>query len=155
MKVFRILAVDDDPHQLASLRRILRQSQFMVETAGSGKAALRMAMRNPPDLVLVDFSMPRMPGLEFLRRMRRLEAQGLIRRDDDASTDTVEPLPIPVIFLTAATAPHHVTGMDADAADYVTEPFDAEELRAHIRSQLRCARQQKQEMESIAALLRQ
>jgi len=143
----RILAVDDDRHQLAALRRILRRSGFEVVTAENGRTGLRLAMRYPPDLVLLDVSMPTMSGHEFLRRFRRLEARGLIRSVDPSGI--CRGCEIPVIFLTALGAPpQRVSGLDAGAADYITKPFDAEELRARIRCQLRRARRQR---ETLAA----
>ena len=133
MSEARILVVDDEPSQLAALRRVLRRSRYEVETAASGRIALRMVVASRPDLILLDVSMPRMSGHEFLRRLRRLEAKGLTGVSGQAET-----LPIPVIFLTALDAPHQiVSGLDAGAVDYVTKPYDAEELRARIRRQLR------------------
>ena len=138
----RILVVDDDPKQLAALKRVLRRSQFVVDTATNGRKGLRMAVQNPPDLVLLDISMPCMSGHEFLRRFRRLESKG--RLGDGNGSRVAVPQQIPVIFLTALNAPHQlVRGLDAGAIDYITKPFDPNELRARIRTQLRQVRQQK------------
>lgn len=152
MSGFRILAVDDDPRELASLRRILRRSQSVIENATSGQAALRMAVQNPPDLVLLDISMPGMAGIEFLRRLRRLESHGLLSRNNGGLPGVVQP--IPVIFLTALkTTRQSVADLDTGPADYVIKPFDAEELRARIRNQLRLARQRRRDLEHLVAFL--
>ena len=132
----RILVVDDDPKQLASLKRVLRRSKYETEVATNGRVGLRLAMRNPPDLVLLDVSMPTMSGYEFLHRFRRLEKRGLI---GGGSRSVDQPAgEIPVIFLTALSKPgQRVDGLDSGVVDYVTKPFDPDELRARIRSQLR------------------
>jgi len=136
----RILAVDDDENQLTALKRSLRRSNFTVDTATSGRAGLRMVMRNPPDLILLDVAMPCMSGHEFLRRFRRLESRGYLTKGNDCQTGVTRK--IPVIFLTGLDTPHQcVSGLDAGAVDYVTKPFDPDELRARIRGQLRRERE--------------
>ncbi len=141
MRSIRILAVDDDAHQLAAIKRCLRRSRFEVTTAASGKVGLRMAREHPPDLVLLDVSMPTMSGYEFLRRFRRLNGTNGARFDE-----------IPVIFLTALAAPDQKTaGLNADAVDYITKPFEPDELRARIRNQLRRSRKQRQALASVQA----
>jgi len=140
MSSARILAVDDDANHLAALKRDLRRSQFEVETATNGRIGLRMAMRDAPDLVLLDVSMPCMSGYEFLRRFRRLEARGAIGGRNPESAGVFSRTP--VIFLTGLATPHQqVSGLNAGAVDYITKPHDPDELRARIRSQLRSARQ--------------
>jgi DNA-binding response OmpR family regulator len=137
-----ILVVDDDPRQLSALRRILHRSGHEVTLASSGRLGLRLALRSPPDLVLLDVAMPTMSGHEFLRRLRRLEARGRIR---PKGWPAGLPYDTPVVFLTAMAAPHQrVSGLDAGAVDYVIKPFDADELRARIRRQLREARRTQQ-----------
>lgn len=129
-----ILAIDDDPHQLASLERIFRRSGFEVVKSPHGRDGLRKALRLRPDLILLDVTMPRMSGHEFLRRYRRLERR-LELNADRGSRET------PVIFLTARARLHQrVAGLDAGAADYITKPFDADELRARVRRALRDTR---------------
>lgn len=114
----RILAVDDEPSQLAALKRTLRRSQFVVETASSGRAALRMVAQNPPDLILLDVSMPCMSGHEFLRHLRRWESRARRTARGNASAEVRQQ--IPVIFLTALGATtQHVSGLDAGAVDYM------------------------------------
>jgi DNA-binding response OmpR family regulator len=148
----RILAIDDDPRRLASLRRLLQPTQFVIATAPGSRAALRMAMQNPPDLVLLNIAMPGVSATEFLRRLRRLESQGLLSGNNGGPPDVVQP--IPVIFLPALKASHQrVANLDACPADCVTRPFDADELRARIRNQLRHARQHRRDLEHLVAFL--
>ncbi len=148
----RILAVDDDPRQLAALKRALKRSGFVVDTATSGRAGLRMAVQNPPDLILLDVSMPGMSGHEFLRRFRRLESHSLGRAADASQPAAFQQTP--VIFLTGlATSHQRVSGLDAGAVDYITKPFDLDELRARIRSQLRQVHLQKESLASKEAAL--
>ncbi|MCC7389366.1 MAG: response regulator [Phycisphaerales bacterium] len=130
----RILAIDDDHNQLASLERIFRRSGFEIFKSSNGRDGLRKALRLVPDLILLDVTMPRMSGHEFLRRFRRLERR--------FGTSAAQNLPeTPVIFLTARARLHQrIDGLDAGAADYITKPFDADELRARVRRALRDAR---------------
>ncbi len=137
-----ILAIDDDPHLLASVKRCLKRSDFDVTTATSGKAALRLAQDHPPDLILLDVSMPLMSGHDFLRRLRRLETKLALSRSSLAHRSRPAH-PIPVIFLTGLTRPdQYKTGIDAGAVDYIGKPFEPEDLRARIRGHLRTARAQ-------------
>jgi DNA-binding response OmpR family regulator len=150
MSLGHVLAVDDEPGQLSSLKRILRRSGIELETAASGRLGLQMALHNPPDLILLDISMPLMSGLEFARRLRRLEAKGRIRRPNDLRADGLPH--IPIVFLTALGAPHQrVSGLDAGAVDYITKPFDADELRARVRRQLRRVQQERELAQAAAS----
>lgn len=133
----RILAVDDDPRQLSSIKRVLRRSGYEVQTAQGGRLGLRMSAAEPPDLILLDVSMPSMSGHEFLRRFRRLE-QRLNQSEGIENGIFAE---TPVIFLTALRNPdQQVSGLEAGAHDYLTKPYDAEELRARVRLHLRRSR---------------
>lgn len=126
MTTARILAVDDDSNHLAALKRILRRSHYEVTVCTNPRQALQIAITNPPDLILLDVCMPCMSGHEFLHRLRR------------AQSATPGALMTPVIFLSGlATTHHRVSGLNAGAEDYVTKPYDAEELRARVRNQLR------------------
>lgn len=132
----RILVVDDDPNQLASVERVLRRSGFEVDTAPSGRIGLRKVWTRTPDLVFLDVSMPTMSGHEFLRRLRRLERR---RRGGGPTTELWD---TPVVFLTAlADAHQRVSGLDAGAIDYITKPFEPDELRARARRHLRRVRE--------------
>jgi diguanylate cyclase (GGDEF)-like protein len=99
---------------------------FEAETAENGRVALEMAKARPPDLILLDVMMPEMDGLTVLRRLRNSPATANV----------------PVIVLTAkALAEDRVRGLDLGADDYITKPFDLEELLARVRTVLRRAQQ--------------
>jgi len=122
----RILVVDDDPDIVEFVRMNLELDGFAVETADGGAAALQAASANPPDLMLLDIMMPEIDGLTVLRRMR-----------SDPPTASV-----PVIILTARSlAEDRVKGLDLGADDYITKPFDLEEMVARVRTVLRRSRQ--------------
>ncbi len=115
----RILAVDDDPQILDLLKRGLVYEGYHVDTAADGAAALASARDNPPDLVVLDWMLPGMDGLEVCRRLR-------------AGGD------IPILLLTAKTGvPDRVTGLDSGADDYLVKPFNFDELLARVRALLR------------------
>ncbi len=120
----RILIVDDDPDILQFVRMNLELEGFAVQTASSGPEALETARDTPPDLVLLDIMMPEMDGLTVLRRLRTMPAT----------------MNVAVILLTAkALAEDRVKGLDLGADDYVTKPFDLEELVARVKTVLRRA----------------
>ena len=122
----RVLVVDDDPDILQFVRMNLELEGFDTATATNGRLALDTARELPPDLVLLDVMMPEMDGLTVLRRLRSSPATANV----------------PVILLTAkALAEDRVTGLNLGADDYITKPFDVEELMARVRTVLRRARQ--------------
>ncbi|MDJ0792407.1 MAG: response regulator [Acidimicrobiia bacterium] len=122
----RILVVDDDPDILQFVRLNLELDGFQVDLAGGGKEALERAADSPPDLMLLDVMMPEIDGLTVLRRLR-----------SDPGTSS-----IPVIVLTARSlAEDRVKGLDLGADDYITKPFDLEELIARVRTVLRRSQQ--------------
>ena len=122
----RILVVDDDPDILQFVRLNLELDGFDVELAGGGREALDRAAASPPDLMLLDVMMPEIDGLTVLRRLR-----------SDPGTSS-----IPVIVLTARSlAEDRVKGLDLGADDYITKPFDLEELIARVRTVLRRSQQ--------------
>ncbi len=122
----RVLVVDDDPDILQFVRVNLELEGYIAEAAENGRIALDSAKEFPPDLVLLDVMMPEMDGLTVLKRLRSAP-----------STSNV-----PVILLTAkALAEDRVAGLDLGADDYITKPFDVEELMARVRSVLRRAQQ--------------
>jgi diguanylate cyclase (GGDEF)-like protein len=123
----RVLIADDDEDIRAYLDVTLALAGYEVIEAGDGSAALEQARRGGPDLVLLDVMMPQMDGLEVLRRLR-----------EDARTAH-----LPIVLLTArGQASDTVEGLDAGADSYLTKPFDAEVLLAHVRAALRRADQQ-------------
>ena len=122
----RILVVDDDPDILQFVEMNLDMEGFDALTAGSGRVALELARERPPDLILLDVMMPEMDGLTVLRRLRSSPATSSI----------------PVVLLTAkALAEDRVRGLDLGADDYITKPFDVEELMARVKAVLRRAQQ--------------
>ena len=117
-----MLVVDDDEPIAASVRRALEYEGYAVTVAHDGPAALAVAERDRPDLVVLDLMLPGMDGLTVCRRLR-----------DGAS-------PALVLMLTARdTTPDRVTGLDAGADDYLVKPFAYDELLARVRALLRRA----------------
>jgi adenylate cyclase len=118
----KILIVDDEPFNLDLLEQELAEYEYVIERAGDGVEALEKTRSFEPDVILLDYMMPRMNGLEVVKHLRATpEHQG-----------------IPVILLTAkATQEDKVAGLDAGADDYVTKPFDSFELLARVRAMMR------------------
>ncbi len=122
----RVLVVDDDPDILQFVRVNLELEGFETSTAPNGRVALDAAKDSPPDLILLDVMMPEMDGLTVLRRLRSAPATANV----------------PVILLTAkALAEDRVKGLNLGADDYITKPFDVEELMARVRTVLRRSQQ--------------
>ena len=116
----RILIVEDEVGIARFLERALRSEGFATEVAGDGERGQALALTGDFDLVLLDVMLPRRGGLEVLEAIRR---------------DRPE---VPVIMLTALGEKEDVVeGLDHGADDYVTKPFDLDELLARIRAQLR------------------
>jgi len=118
----KILIVDDEPFNLDLLEQELADYEYVIERAGDGIEALEKTQSFAPDVILLDYMMPRMNGLEVVKNLRATpQHQG-----------------IPVILLTAkATQEDKVAGLDAGADDYVTKPFDSFELLARVRAMMR------------------
>jgi adenylate cyclase len=118
----KILIVDDEPFNLDLLEQELMEYNYEIERANDGVEALEKTASFNPDVILLDFMMPRMNGLEVVKRLR----------EDEQCKG------IPVILLTAkATQEDKVAGLDAGADDYVIKPFDAIELLARVRAMMR------------------
>jgi two-component system response regulator MprA len=115
-----ILVVDDEPYVLRAIRTGLKLEGYRVTTAADGIEALEAIDASMPDVVVLDVTMPRMDGLTVLRRVRAISQS------------------LPVLLLTARDAlGDRVTGLDLGADDYLTKPFDLDELLARIRVLLR------------------
>ena len=115
----RILIVDDDALMRRSLAFNLAQAGYYSATAADAEAALDLARREPPDLILLDIGLPGMDGLDALREFR-------------ARAD------VPIIFLTARRRElDQALGLELGADDYVTKPFDLGVLLARIKAVLR------------------
>ena len=120
----RVLVADDDPDLRDILRSVLEPAGFAVTEAADGAQALEAVCAKPPDLVILDYMMPRMSGPEVCGRLKH---------------DTVL-CHVPVIMLTGKSeVQDKVAGIDAGADDYVVKPFDPQELLARVRMVLRRA----------------
>jgi two-component system, OmpR family, KDP operon response regulator KdpE len=118
-EVNSILVVEDEAPLRRALRTSLRARDFEVFEASSGEEALVVAADRQPDLVLLDLGLPGIDGMEALARLRSFSVA-------------------PVIVLTVRDRQaDKVAALDAGADDYVTKPFDTEELLARIRAALR------------------
>jgi two-component system response regulator MprA len=123
-----ILVIEDDARIADLLRRGLTYENFRVSTAGDGPAGLTIARDDPPDLVILDWMLPGLDGLEVCKRLRAAGS-------------------VPIIMLTAKeSVPDRVTGLNAGADDYVVKPFSFDELLARIHAQLRHAHPQAAEV---------
>lgn len=115
----RILIIEDDEQILKILRRSLVYEGYQVDTARDGEIGLNLSRDNRPALVILDWSLPGMGGLEVCRRLREFGKQ-------------------PVLMLTAKDVTEdQVQGLDAGADDFVVKPFELDELLARIRELLR------------------
>jgi two-component system KDP operon response regulator KdpE len=119
--VTRVLVVDDEPQILRALRINLRVRSYEVFTAASGRQALEIAARHPPDLILLDLGLPDLDGTEVIAGLRGWSK-------------------VPIIVLSGrADSTDKVDALDAGADDYVTKPFGMEELLARMRAAVRRA----------------
>jgi len=118
----KILIVDDEPFNLDLLEQELEDQGYVIERANDGAEALEKVPSFEPDVILLDYMMPKMNGLEVLKHLR----------EDEKHKG------IPVILLTAkATQEDKVRGLDGGADDYVIKPFDSFELLARVRAMVR------------------
>ena len=116
----RILVVDDDPRMLSLLRRGLTFAGYAVDVATDGEQALALLRDSQVDFVVLDIMLPGIDGVEVCRRLRAVDQE------------------LPILLLTAKThVADRVGGLDAGADDYLTKPFEFEELLARIRALLR------------------
>ena len=114
-----VALVDDDRNILTSLSIALQSEGFVTRLYPDGDAALRALLDNPPDIAVCDIKMPRMDGLELLRRLREKSA-------------------LPVIFLTSKTDElDEALGLALGADDYIAKPFSQRLLIARIKAILR------------------
>ena len=122
-----IFVVDDDRDVAQSIELALRRRGFRVTLAHSGVEALKLLRRYRPDLVLLDVLMPGMSGIEVCRRLR-------------ADENTAN---LPIIFLTARGQERdRIEGLRAGADDYLSKPFNLEELILRVKAVLRRAVQE-------------
>jgi two-component system, OmpR family, KDP operon response regulator KdpE len=115
----RVLVIDDEPQILRALRRSLEAQDYDVATAEGAEEGLALAAAHTPSLVVLDLGLPDLEGTEVIRRLR-------------SWTD------VPVIVLSVREGrSDKIEALDAGADDYVTKPFDVEELLARMRAALR------------------
>ncbi len=117
----RVLIIEDDPQLLRTLAATLREENYAVDTAADGEDGLFKAQNGAYDAILLDVMLPYLNGWEVLTRLRPV-------------------CKTPVLMLTARdTVPDRVKGLDKGADDYLTKPFDIEELLARLRALIRRA----------------
>ena len=115
----RVLVIEDDPLLLQSLAASLREENFAVDTAADGEDGLYKARETAYDAIVLDVLLPKLDGWDVLAGLRPA------RRT-------------PVLMLTARDAvPDRVKGLDLGADDYLTKPFDLDELLARLRALIR------------------
>lgn len=114
-----VLVIDDEPQIVRALTTTLQASRYDVLSANSGEEGLALAAAEQPALIVLDLGLPDMDGAEVIRRLRTWSE-------------------VPVIVLSVRDAQDEKVGaLDAGADDYVTKPFDVEELLARLRATLR------------------
>jgi len=120
-----ILVIDDEPQILRALRTILGARQFRVSTASRGEEGLALAAAQPPDLIILDLSLPDLDGFEVCARIREWSQ-------------------VPIIVLSVLNDEgDKVRALDRGADDYLTKPFGVRELVARVRALLRRPRAHK------------
>lgn len=139
---YRILAVDDIPTNTLLLQMMLEQSGLHVFTAQNAEEAVEQVKENKPDLILLDILMPGTDGFTMAKQLK----------------EHPDHMDIPIIFLTALNSPNDIVkGFQLGADDYITKPFNKEELLVRVRHQLslleakRTIEQQKDELEQTIA----
>lgn len=117
-----VLIVEDEAALVTMLRYNLASEGYRVSEAVDGEEAILLVIEEPPDLILLDWMLPSLSGIEVCRRIRRNESF----RD------------VPIIMLTArGEDSDRVRGLDSGADDYITKPFSPRELMARVRAVLR------------------
>ncbi|MEX3015294.1 phosphate regulon transcriptional regulator PhoB [Gymnodinialimonas hymeniacidonis] len=120
-----VLVVEDEPAQREVLAYNIRAEGFEVQTAAAGDEALVAVQETPPDVIVLDWMLPHVSGIEVCRQLKM-------------STDTAK---IPIIMLSARSEEvDKVRGLETGADDYVTKPYSVAELLARLRTQLRRVR---------------
>lgn len=126
-----ILLIDDEPQILRALKTILTANHFSIQSAITGEQGIAMTVAQPPDLIILDLSLPDMDGIEVCKSIREWSR-------------------VPIIILSVRDREKEkVAALDSGADDYLTKPFGIEELLARIRVALRHAEQTLGNKESI------
>jgi DNA-binding response OmpR family regulator len=114
-----VLVIEDEIELAELIRRQLEAAGYTVQVAHQGQSGLQLALRTPPDLVILDWMLPGLDGLAICRQLR------------ERST-------VPILMLTArADEADRVLGLEVGADDYLTKPFSLRELMARVRAILR------------------
>jgi DNA-binding response OmpR family regulator len=130
----RILVVEDEARLARLVARVLGEEGYAAETVGDGRSALTRALAEPFDLLIVDWMLPDLDGIDVIRRLRAAEVN------------------VPVLMLTARDQiEDRVEGLDVGADDYLPKPFAFPELFARVRALLRWPREQKRTDTILAA----
>lgn len=133
LKNSKLLVVDDTPINIQIISSILQKTDYLPQYAKNGQEALEKAFSNDFDIILLDIMMPRMDGFEVCRKLK----------ENPKTSD------VPILFLSARTdANSIVKGFEVGGADYVTKPFNPQELLSRIRQHL-LLRKQKQMLEKM------
>ena len=123
----RILFIDDEPEILKAVKFYLEDEDFEVHIAEEGNKAIELAESIQPDLIILDVMMPVMDGIQVCRMLRSRTRTRLI----------------PIIFLTAREAVEDkIQGLEAGGVDYITKPFNNQELMARIKAHIRSSREE-------------
>src|SRR3990167_3821970 len=124
-----ILIVDDNPNNLRLLITLLSEQGYETRPANNGARALNTVQKQKPDLILLDINMPEMDGYEVCRQLK-------------ATPETAD---IPVLFISANDELHDkVKGFDVGGVDYISKPFEPQELFARVRTHLQLKQAQDQ-----------
>lgn len=118
---YKILIVDDVMSNVLLLKVLLTNEKFAIATANNGRQALEQVDKEHPDLVLLDVMMPDLSGFEVAQRLK-------------SNPDTAD---IPIIFLTALNSTTDIVkGFQAGASDFISKPFNKEELIIRVTHQV-------------------
>ncbi len=121
-----ILIVDDNPNNLKVVAGVLKDKDYDFRMAKSGQLALKILEKTKPDLILLDIQMPEMNGFETCRRIKQDESNAMI----------------PIVYLTANTDSDSIKkAFSTGGVDYVTKPFNPEELIARIKTHIKLKKQ--------------
>jgi DNA-binding response OmpR family regulator len=116
----RVLIVEDDPSLLSGLKDVLSFKSYEILMANDGETGYEVALKEKPDLIILDIMLPMMDGFTFCAKLR------------EEGNET------PILMLTARGNEHEkIKGLDIGADDYVTKPFSLPELLARVRALLR------------------